>query len=110
LLGAVAVLMLAAARARAVDREKGVKGPHVEGVPDFFDIQPIVLPVIERDTVTSQIGIIVTLELAEGSTATMSSRSGAGSPTPSSASSIPSMAGATAATASPTRSSSSAGC
>lgn len=58
--------MLVAARAWAVDREKGVKGPHVEGVPDFVDIQPIVLPVIERDAVRSQVGIVVTLELADG--------------------------------------------
>lgn len=50
----------------AVDRDKGVKAPHVEGVPDFVDIQPIVLPVIERDAVTRQVGIVVTLELTGG--------------------------------------------
>ena len=58
--------MLAAAQALAVDREQGVKGPHVEGVPDFVDIQPIILPVIERDAVTRQVGIVVTLELIDG--------------------------------------------
>src|SRR5258708_23825083 len=66
LLGALALLMLAAAQALAVDREQGVKGPHVEGVPDFVDIQPIILPVIERDAVTRQVGIVVTLELVDG--------------------------------------------
>lgn len=52
--------------ALAVDREKGVKGAHVEGVPDFVDVQPIILPVIERNSVTRQVGIVVTLELADG--------------------------------------------
>jgi hypothetical protein len=66
LLAALAVLTLAAPPVLAVDRDKGVKGPHVEGVPDFFDIQPIVLPVIERNAVTRQVGIVVTLELAGG--------------------------------------------
>ena len=66
-MAALAVLALAVARpALAVDREQGVKGPHVEGVPDFVDIQPIILPVIERNDVTRQVGIVVTLELAEG--------------------------------------------
>lgn len=64
--GAVALLALPAAPALAVDREKGVKGRHVDGVPDFVDIQPIILPVIERNTVTRQVGIVVTLELAQG--------------------------------------------
>jgi len=64
--GLAALLALYAAPAWAVDREKGVKGPHVDGVPDFVDIQPIVLPVIERNTVMRQVGIVVTLELAPG--------------------------------------------
>jgi flagellar FliL protein len=59
-------LALAAAPALAVDREKGLKGPHVDGVPDFVEIQPIVLPVIERDSVTSQVGLVVALELVDG--------------------------------------------
>jgi flagellar FliL protein len=63
---AVATLALTAAPALAVDREKGVKGAHVEGVPDFVDVQPIILPVIERNSVTRQVGIVVTLELADG--------------------------------------------
>jgi hypothetical protein len=66
LCGAGALLALQAAPALAVDREKGVKGPHVGGVPDFVDIQPIILPVIERNAVTRQVGIVVTLELAQG--------------------------------------------
>src|SRR4029077_3955422 len=64
--GAAALLALQAVPALAVDREKGVKAPHVDGVPDFVDIQPIILPVIERDAVTRQVGIVVTLELTGG--------------------------------------------
>jgi flagellar FliL protein len=64
--GAAALLILQAVPALAVDREKGIKGPHVDGVPDFVDIQPIILPVIERNAVTRQVGIVVTLELADG--------------------------------------------
>jgi hypothetical protein len=66
LVAVLAALTFAAMPALAVDREKGVKGPHVDGVPDFVDIQPIILPVIERDAVTRQVGIVVTLELAQG--------------------------------------------
>jgi flagellar FliL protein len=66
LLGTLAALALAAAPALAVDREKGLKGPHVDGVPDFVEIQPIILPVIERDSVTSQVGLVVALELFDG--------------------------------------------
>jgi flagellar FliL protein len=64
--GVVALLALSAPPALAVDREKGIKGPHVDGIPDFVDIQPIILPVIERNAVTRQVGIVVTLELAQG--------------------------------------------
>lgn len=66
MLRGAALLVALQAPAFAVDREKGVKGPHVEGVPDFIDIQPIILPVIERNAVTRQVGIVVTLELAQG--------------------------------------------
>ena len=63
LLAAIASM---ATPALAVDREKGLKPPPVPGVPDFVDLDPIVLPVIERDRVTRQIGIMLTLELADG--------------------------------------------
>ena len=66
MLRGAALLVALQAPAFAVDREKGVKGPPVEGVPDFIDIQPIILPVIERNAVTRQVGIVVTLELAQG--------------------------------------------
>jgi hypothetical protein len=66
LLAAVAGLALAAAPALAVDREKGLKPPPVPGVPDFVDLDPIVLPVIDGNRVTRQIGIMLTLELADG--------------------------------------------
>lgn len=38
-------------------------------MPVFYDLRPIVLPVIERNSVTRQIGILLTLELNEGHTA-----------------------------------------
>jgi hypothetical protein len=66
LLAAAARIALAAAPALAVDREKGLKPPPVPGVPDFVDLDPIVLPVIERNRVMGQIGIMLTLELADG--------------------------------------------
>jgi hypothetical protein len=66
LLAALARMTLAAMPAFAVDREKGLKSPPVPGVPDFVDLAPIVLPVIERDRVTRQIGIMLTLELVDG--------------------------------------------
>src|SRR5579864_6554928 len=66
LLAAIAGMALAAVPALAVDREKGVKPPPVAGVPDFVDLDPIVLPVIDRNRVTRQIGIMLTLELVEG--------------------------------------------
>ncbi len=36
------------------------------GVPVFIDMQPIVLPVIEGKNVTRQVGVLLTVELAEG--------------------------------------------
>jgi hypothetical protein len=66
LLGALASLTLAAAPAFAVDREKGLKPPPVAGIPDFVDLEPIVLPVIARDRVTRQVGVMLTLELGNG--------------------------------------------
>jgi hypothetical protein len=59
-------MILAAMPAFAVDREKGLKPPPVPGVPDFVDLDPIVLPVIERNRVTRQIGLMLTLELFDG--------------------------------------------
>ncbi len=39
------------------------------GTPVFVSLQPIVLPVIEGNTVTRQVGVVLTLELFEGQTA-----------------------------------------
>jgi hypothetical protein len=69
LLGALASTALAALPALAVDREKGLKAAPVEGVPDFVDLEPIVLPVIEHDRVTRQVGVMLTLELGDGQAA-----------------------------------------
>jgi hypothetical protein len=66
LLAALTSMILAAMPAFAVDREKGLKPPPVPGVPDFVDLDPIVLPVIERNRVTRQIGLMLTLELVDG--------------------------------------------
>lgn len=43
----------------------GGKEP-VAGVPVFIDMQPIVLPVIEGKNVTRQVGVLLSVELAEG--------------------------------------------
>jgi hypothetical protein len=67
LLAALTSMMtLGAMPAFAVDREKGLKPPPVPGVPDFVDLEPIVLPVIERNRVTRQVGVMLTLELFNG--------------------------------------------
>jgi hypothetical protein len=66
LLAALTSMTLAAMPAFAVDREKGLKPPPVPGVPDFVDLEPIVLPVIEQNRVTRQIGLMLTLELVDG--------------------------------------------
>jgi hypothetical protein len=60
---------LAGTPALAVDRDLGVKPPPVEGAPDFVDLQPIVLSVIDHSQVTRQVGILLTLELAPGQAA-----------------------------------------
>ncbi len=52
--------------ALAVDRESGARKPGLPGAPVFFDLQPIVLPVIERNAVTRQVGVLLTLELSDG--------------------------------------------
>jgi flagellar basal body-associated protein FliL len=57
--------MLAALPAHAVDREKGAN-ELIPGIAVFIDLRPITLPVIERDRVTRQVGILLTIELAEG--------------------------------------------
>ena len=38
----------------------------IPGAPAFIDMQPIVLPVIEGKNVTRQVGVLLTVELAEG--------------------------------------------
>jgi flagellar basal body-associated protein FliL len=61
------VALLAATPALGADRESGA-APLVPGAPTFVKLPPIVLPVIEGNSVTRQVGISVTLELAEGQT------------------------------------------
>jgi flagellar protein FliL len=67
LLAAVAALV-AALPAGAADREAGPNAS-IPGVPTFFNIEPIVLPVIEGNRIPRQVGVLLTLELAEGHTA-----------------------------------------
>jgi flagellar protein FliL len=43
----------------------GGKDP-IPGAPLFIDMQPIVLPVIEGKNVTRQVGVLLTIEVAEG--------------------------------------------
>jgi flagellar basal body-associated protein FliL len=57
--------ILAVPLAHAVDREKGAH-ELIPGIAVFVDIRPITLPVIERNRVTRQVGILLTIELAEG--------------------------------------------
>jgi flagellar basal body-associated protein FliL len=57
--------VLAALPAHAVDREKGAN-ELIPGIAVFIDLRPITLPVIERNRVTRQVGILLTIELSEG--------------------------------------------
>jgi len=61
-----ALLVLLAPPAVAANRDKVKEEPVIPGVPQFFNIQPIVLPVIEGNAVTRQVGVLLTVELAEG--------------------------------------------
>jgi hypothetical protein len=58
-------LVLAAAPAGAADREKGAE-KLIPGVPAFYDIEPIVLPVIVGNSIPRQVGIELTVEMAKG--------------------------------------------
>jgi hypothetical protein len=58
-------LVLAAAPAFAADREAGIDKP-IPGVPAFYNIEPIVLPVIVGDSIPRQVGIELTVEMAKG--------------------------------------------
>jgi hypothetical protein len=71
LLGALAALV--AVPAAAAEPEGGEGGAHdplekplLPGVPDFYNIAPIELPVVEGNNVTRQVGVLLTLELADG--------------------------------------------
>ena len=57
--------MLAVPPAHAVDREKGAN-ELIPGIAVFIDLRPITLPVIERNRVTRQVGILLTIELSQG--------------------------------------------
>jgi flagellar protein FliL len=65
----VAALLLALAEpsfaAEHGEQAHGGKEP-VPGAPVFIDMQPIVLPVIEGKNVTRQVGVLLTVEFAEG--------------------------------------------
>jgi len=63
LLGALAALV---AWPAAAEKDTGREEPLTPGVPQFFNIQPIVLPVVEGNAVTRQVGVLLTVELAEG--------------------------------------------
>jgi len=60
-----AMLVVVAAPAQAVDREKGAN-ELIPGAPVFFDIRPLTLPVIEGNSVRRQVGVLLTLELVKG--------------------------------------------
>jgi flagellar protein FliL len=61
------LLALASPSFAAEHGEQGHGGKEpVPGAPVFIDMQPIVLPVIEGKNVTRQVGVLLTMELAEG--------------------------------------------
>jgi hypothetical protein len=62
------IALAAAAPAAAADREMP-EPKSVPGMPAFFNIEPIVLPVIEGNRIPRQVGILITLELAQGHSA-----------------------------------------
>ncbi|HXZ02011.1 MAG TPA: hypothetical protein VEI03_18605 [Stellaceae bacterium] len=67
LLGALAALVaLPAAAAGHGDENEAFDPPLLPGVPDFFNMPPIELPVVEGNVVTRQVGLLLSLELAEG--------------------------------------------
>ena len=62
----VALAVAAPVPLYAADRETGAHELVIPGVPAFFNIPPIVLPVVEGSEVTREVGVLLTLELAEG--------------------------------------------
>lgn len=46
-------------------KAKGKGKEPAEGEPIFIDVSPIVLPVIEGNSVTRQVGVLLTMELAD---------------------------------------------
>ena len=61
------LLLLSSPSLAAEHAEHGHGGKEpTPGAPVFIDMQPIVLPVIEGKNVTRQVGVLLTMELAEG--------------------------------------------
>jgi flagellar protein FliL len=67
-LGILLASLAALALALPAGAAEHPKGPNTAspGVPAFFNIEPIVLPVIEGNRIPRQVGVLLTLELAEG--------------------------------------------
>lgn len=67
LLVLLSACVAALAPALAADRETGATPPKstVPGAATFVNLRPIVLPVIEGNAVTRQVGILLTLELGD---------------------------------------------
>jgi flagellar FliL protein len=63
----VAALLLSLSPALAAEHGEGPPAAPTDA-PVFVNLQPIVLPVIERNAVTRQIGILLTLELGKDQT------------------------------------------
>jgi flagellar FliL protein len=63
----VAALLLSLSPALAAEHGEAPSGVPTDA-PVFVNLQPIVLPVIERNAVTRQIGILLTLELGKDQT------------------------------------------
>ncbi len=68
ILFAVVAALVAALPAGAAEHPEGLNASSPDA-PAFFNIEPIVLPVIEGNRIPRQVGVLLTLELAEGHTA-----------------------------------------
>lgn len=64
---ALLALLGAGLPAAAAEHQAGPKDkPSTPGAPAFFNIEPIVLPVIEGNRVPRQVGILLTVEMGQG--------------------------------------------
>jgi hypothetical protein len=66
LLGALAALAVLPAAAAKAENDEHPDPASTAAVPIFFNVPAIVLPVVAGNTITRQVGAVLTVELAEG--------------------------------------------